>query len=230
MIDTFLSYVAPHHCYGCDKTGTLLCNNCKYDIISEPFLACVGCARNAAGASGLCGRCRAPYTKAWCAAWREDTIEALLNAYKFSRARAVDAVAADIVHQTVPVLPLETVIVPIPTIAPHIRQRGYDHMERIARHLGHARGLAVRRHLRRQTTAVQHGSTAQQRRKQATEAFLCNDTLNPDIPYLLLDDVVTTGATLRAAAKVLQASGACTIWVATLTRQPLDEKHKIDTI
>lgn len=227
MIDSLLSYIAPHHCYGCDKTGTLLCDNCKYDIISEPFSSCVACALRPAGSLGLCGCCRVSYSQAWCVAWREDVCEKLIDAYKFSRVRAVDKIGAELLDHCVPALPPETLLVPIPTIAPHVRQRGYDHMERIARRFGRLRGLQVQQCLYRQTTAVQHGATASQRRKQAAEAFGCKMTLDSDTPYLLLDDVVTTGATLRAAAKVLRSQGARIIWVATLTRQPLDERHKI---
>ncbi len=227
MIDTVLSYIAPHHCYGCDKIGMLLCDNCKYDIISEPFLHCVGCALRPAGASGICNQCRLPYQRAWCIAWRDGICEKLINGYKFSRMRAVDAVAAQLIDETLPRLPPHTVIVPIPTIARHIRMRGYDHMMRIAQRFGKRRGHTVEHYLVRQTTSVQHGASARVRRKQAAEAFTATTTLDPDIPYLLLDDVVTTGSTIRSAAKVLRAQGATQVWVATITRQPLDEKHKI---
>lgn len=160
-------------------------------------------------------------------AWREGVCERLINDYKFARTRAIDDVMATLFDERLPDIPTETVIVPIPTIAHHVRIRGYDHMDRIARLFAKRRNLQLGRHLARQTATVQHGASARVRRKQAEQAFICRDQLDDGVPYLLLDDVVTTGATVQAAADVLRAHGASEVWIATITRQPLDGKHKI---
>ena len=222
MIDTLLSLVAPHHCCGCGKTGTLLCDNCKYDIVSEPFLLCVACDTSISGENGLCGRCRPPYSRAWCVAPRQDYLQHLIGNFKFTNAKAAHMPLAALLDARLPQLPASVRIVPIPTIASHIRQRGYDHTLLIAKRLGRIRSLPVDTSLRRVTDAVQHGAGARQRALQAKRAFVCRASLDPDAIYLLVDDVVTTGATMKYAAKALRAAGARQIWVATISRQPLD--------
>lgn len=222
MIDALLSLVAPHHCCGCGKNGTLLCDNCKYDITHEPFLLCIACGVGLSGANGLCSRCRPSYQRAWCVAPRQDYVQRLIGNYKFTNAKAAHIPLAALLDDILPQLPATTKIVPIPTIPAHIRQRGYDHTLLIAKHLGRLRRLAVDTSLRRATNAVQHGTGAKQRTTQAKQAFVCTAALDPDTVYLLVDDVVTTGATMKYAAKTLRAAGARQVWVATISRQPLD--------
>ncbi|RYF28401.1 MAG: hypothetical protein EOO17_04860 [Chloroflexi bacterium] len=69
---------------------------------------------------------------------------------------------------------------------------------------------------------MQRHATKSQRRKQASRAFTCKSELSTDTTYLLLDDVVTTGATMEYAAKCLRDAGAGDVWVAAIARQPLD--------
>lgn len=222
MLDALLSYVAPHHCCGCGKIGTLLCDNCKYDIVSEPFSLCVACGTGLSRVNGLCGRCRPPYERAWCVAPRQDQVQRLIGNFKFTNAKAAYVPLATLLDSRLPQLPANVKIVPIPTITSHIRQRGYDHALLVAKRLGRIRGLPVDILLHRATNTVQHGVGARLRAAQAKQAFSCATNLDPDVIYLLVDDVITTGATMKYAAKTLRQAGARHIWVATISRQPLD--------
>ena len=76
--------------------------------------------------------------------------------------------------------------------------------------------------LQRCTSTVQRGASRSERINQARLAFRGAENTNGDVPYLLVDDIVTTGATLYFAAKTLKSAGANTVWVATIARQPLD--------
>lgn len=222
MIDRLLSFVAPHHCCGCGKIGSLLCSNCEYDIISEPFETCVSCDEQLAGAKGVCQGCSVAYDRAWCVGRRQDTLQHLIGNYKFTNAKAAHHSLALLLDKRLPLLPDTTIIVPIPTVSSHIRQRGYDHMLRMAKTLGRFRNIPVSTALERQTSTKQRDASRSVRIKQAKAAFICNRPLDPDVTYLLLDDVVTTGATVNYAAATLKAAGATTVWVATISRQPLD--------
>lgn len=220
MIETILQIIAPHHCYGCGKIGALLCANCKYDIESEQNFACIVCRRPAH--DGICSSCREPYQKAWCIGERRDVLEHLIDAYKFEHVKEASGVFADLLDSALPVLPLETIVVPLPTIAPHIRQRGYDHMLLIARTFAKRRGLRIDTSLRRISSSKQLGSLRRDRIRQAKSAYGITKKLDAAVPYLLLDDVFTTGASLHYAAEALQRAGARDIWVAVIARQPLD--------
>ena len=223
MIDTLLSFVAPHHCSGCGELGTLLCHNCKYDIISEPFSACIACGKGIAGKQGLGKECSdVPYERAWCVAPRHDVLQRLLDDYKFANTKAAFKPLAGLLHEHMPELPPNVHIVPVPTVNSHIRQRGYDHTLLLSRRFAKRRSLPVSPVLHRATNTMQRGANKRQRIKQAKVAFVCHETLDAETIYLLIDDVITTGATVRFAAQTLVDAGAQTVWVASISRQTLD--------
>jgi ComF family protein len=204
------------------KIGTLLCDNCKYDITSEPFSMCVSCNKTLAGISGICSGCRVPYERAWCAGQRQDHLQRLIGNFKFTNAKAAYKPLAAILDAILPVLPDNTVIVPIPTVSSHIRERGYDHMLLVARELARRRHLTVSTCLGRATSTKQRDAGYRQRVKQAKEAFSVSGNLDEETIYLMIDDVITTGATMKYAAKTLKAAGAGTVWVASISHQALD--------
>ena len=129
---------------------------------------------------------------------------------------------ADLLHRRIPRLPDSVVVVPIPTTPAHIRERGYDHMLLIARDFSKLRKLRVETILKRNNTFVQHHANREERLIQAASAFKIEGTIDPSRVYLLLDDVVTTGATITQAAKLLRAAGAVYVWAAVTSRQPID--------
>ena len=137
----------------------------------------------------------------------------------------------------------EVVVVPLPTIRKHIRERGFDHTRRLAEEFGRRRGIEVWPVLIRMNKTVQVGADEKTREKQAAEAYAVDEKLwgrlgkgpdgeakmaekglaaeakmagkGPDsdgvqkLPtFLLLDDVWTTGASMRAAALKLREAGA----------------------
>ncbi len=222
MLDQTLSFIAPHYCSGCGIVGELLCDNCKYDIVSEPFSACAACGKCLAKTNGICHQCRVPYQRAWCVADRHDQLQRLIDSYKFKNVRAAHRPLARLLHEYLPELPPNTVIVPVPTVSSHIRQRGYDHMLLIARRLGKLRKLPVDTSLRRITDTKQRDAGARQRTAQAKAAFSCRKPLNETEVYLLIDDVITTGSTVKYASKKLLSAGAPIVWVASISRQTLD--------
>lgn len=222
MIDTLLQIIAPHHCYGCGETGALLCNNCKYNIVDSRYLACIVCQKPNMR-HGVCGACMTTYERAWVASERLDEVEQMLNGYKFMRQKAGAKVCADLLEGVLPDFSgINLQIVPIPTVSVHIRRRGYDHTRLIAKNIARRRRLPYSAVLARQTDSVQLGSSRRERLENAKHAFRVAKHLDPDAIYLLIDDVVTTGATLRFAAETLRKAGAGSVWVAAIARQPMD--------
>lgn len=119
------------------------------------------------------------------------------------------------------------VLVPLPTIRKHIRERGFDHTLRLCFELEEFLqkrlddfGISVEYQslLVRKNKTVQVGKEKKERVKQAEKAYgiregveIENKTL-----YILVDDVTTTGASLAAAKKILQADR---VWAAVLMKE-----------
>src|SRR5690606_4610832 len=101
----------------------------------------------------------------------------------------------------------------------HVRMRGFDHARRIASGLSRHTGL---RHVPALARLGQHrqvGSRRQERLVSLDGAFrLRHGYLVRDARVLLVDDVLTTGATLEAAARTLKAAGAASVDAAVFAR------------
>jgi ComF family protein len=98
---------------------------------------------------------------------------------------------------------------PIPTSPERIRKRGFDHCQLISKLLQADLGLNSARLLERSTNARQVGSTRAERFKQMELEFkLVRDQVLKDKKIMLVDDVMTSGATLASAARILKKAGA----------------------
>lgn len=220
MLMSLFSILAPDYCCNCRKVGSILCESCLNDIVLEPFGRCLQCLSPTAS-SNLCANCRRAFKGAWTAGERDGVLKELVDISKFEANRRGCAAQAKLLDRMLPSFPQGVTIVPVPTIAPHIRRRGYDHMAIVARELSRRRGWPVAHCLKRKTAHVQHGADKPTRLKQANEAFYLQGE-PPDTPLLLLDDVYTTGATLAAAARTLRSGSKQPIYAAVTTRQLLD--------
>jgi predicted amidophosphoribosyltransferase len=103
-----------------------------------------------------------------------------------------------------------------PTTEDRIRRRGYDQAEVLAAAVGRRMGLRVRRLLRRCPGDHQTGRSRRERSSGiAFESFRsCGGTV------VVIDDVITTGATMRAAAEVIRWSGATDVIALALAATP----------
>lgn len=118
-------------------------------------------------------------------------------------------------------------IVPIPLSEKRLRQRGYNQAEVLANNLGNYLGLRVESDILercKETLPQTEMPNIKARQANLSGAFRLNPALDKQllkgIPILVLDDVFTTGATLIAAAQVLQAAGL-NVRAMSLARQEL---------
>lgn len=121
-------------------------------------------------------------------------------------------------------LPPRSVLVPVPLHARRLATRGYNQAALLARALASATGLACapRLLLRCRETERQVGKSRELRLTNADGAFQVNARLlgrhARPTPVVLVDDVVTTGSTVRACAQALAAGGARLVAVAAIAR------------
>lgn len=105
------------------------------------------------------------------------------------------------------------VLVPLPTIRRHIRERGFDHIGLLCKKTG----LSIERALVRVNNSVQVGANTEMRRRQAAEAYRAIN-VDVDKKYLLVDDVWTTGSSMMAACDVMRAAGSKNLAIAVIAR------------
>jgi ComF family protein len=127
-----------------------------------------------------------------------------------------------------PGAPAEMLVVPIPLHRSKFRRRGFNQAHLLAAHalrrLRHTHPdwrLTLSSGLlqRRRATTSQAGLTWHQRRTNVLDAFTVpRPQTVKGRSILLIDDIMTTGATARSAAKALLKAGATSVWVAALAR------------
>lgn len=199
-----------------------MCEYCKYNIVNEPFMQCVVCAEPTIGNESLCKSCVVPYERAWCVGERSESLKQLITDHKFNRVKSAYITLAGLLDQTVPQLPKDCIVVPVPTVSAHIRQRGYDHCALMAKQFARQRSLSYSQPLERVGRSTQRGANKSLRIQQAKQAFSCKPISGGR--YILVDDVFTTGATVHYAAQELKNAGADEVWVAVVAHQPLEKE------
>lgn len=108
----------------------------------------------------------------------------------------------------------DCVLVPIPSRSAAVRARGLDHMRRLSSRVSRATGMPTRRLLRRKRGGFdQQGLSAVGRLLNTESAMSAQFT---DKPVLLVDDIITTGATLREARRALESVGCVVVGAAVI--------------
>jgi ComF family protein len=106
----------------------------------------------------------------------------------------------------------DMMLVHVPTAAVRVRQRGYDQAELLTRELSRLTGLPQRYLLARSGSSRQVGASRAERVLHLSDAFrVRRPELVAGKRILLVDDVLTTGATIEAAARTLKKAGAARV-------------------
>lgn len=212
---SLLDLIAPPSCSGCGRLGSSLCDRCKNYILRSSCRICPNCKQPKSSAT--CPHCP-DLPPIYVVGERRDLLAHLIHDYKYQSDRAIGRELAKLLDASLPPLPLSTVIIPLPTSLPHIRVRALDHTLSIAKSLAHTRHLTVEQALVRAHNTTQVGTDRRTRVSQASTAYALNThtSIQPGRPYLLFDDVWTTGASMRAAIEIIRTAGATEILVALL--------------
>lgn len=210
---------------GCEIAGALLCAPCTAGLPwNTP--ACPGCALPAAQAV-LCPAClhrRRAFDAALAAFVLATPVQEGIHALKY-QARFQQAVLLATAFasglRTRPG-PLPTLLIPVPLHWRRQWSRGYNQSLELARVISAELGIPVDSTAakRLRATPDQIGQTAAQRRKNLKDAFAVSARVAGQ-HVALLDDVMTTGATLEELARACKTAGAARVEAWAIARQPL---------
>ena len=136
-------------------------------------------------------------------------LDRLLPRLKFHRDFAAGRVLAQCMAERLARLPHPDALVPIPLHRARLRDRGYDQTLELARPLARGLGIPLLEHAlaRRKSTRAQSRLDADARQRNLRDAFHVDPRLGQVRHVVLVDDVMTTGATLHAAARALHRVG-----------------------
>lgn len=219
-----LRMALPGSCLLCaaPSTATGLCHAC---FSSLPFInghRCPSCAAPTPGPV-RCGRCikRLPaYDRVVVPVDYLSPVDFLITDLKYARNLAAARVLAFALAQLLEQEPYPDIVLPMPIAATRLRERGFNQATEIARHAISAYGIRVAEGLALRTSA-QHSQTVlpwRDRARNVRGAFRCDADLTGKT-IAVIDDVITTGATLNELASVLKRAGATEVvgWIAART-------------
>jgi len=217
-------------CFLCrGAAGGLLCAACDADLprLSGPL--CPSCALESP-AGAVCGRClsRAPHYDATVAALAyRFPADVLVHALKFEGELALAPLLGGLLEAAVAAAPPARVdvVVPVPLSPRRLRERGGNQAMELARPAAKAAGARLDPGLceRVRDTPPQLGLPLAGRAANVRGAFACHG-LVAGLSIAVVDDVMTTGATLHEIARTLKAAGAARVvnWVVARTPPPED--------
>ncbi len=201
---------------------------------AAPVPRCHRCALQVPAGAATCGACLThppPFTRAIAALDYDHPWDSLITRFKFHAALdltpALTALMLDAWHRSNAATPM--LLLPIPLSDARLRERGYNQAWELARHLGRTLASATdaRLLLRVKDTPHQLAFPRDQRAGNVRAAFAVEPRRLGELrgrSVTLVDDVMTTGATVAEAARTLLQAGAADIgvWVVARTPRPDD--------
>jgi ComF family protein len=219
--------VLPYRCLLCGAAGDDgldLCHDCAAELPRNPA-CCARCALPLPQPTALCGQCQRrapPWDAAWVPfryAWPLDRLE---SRFKFGADLAAGSVLSSLWLRAPRPMDMPAWIVPVPLHVARLRVRGYNQSIELARTVSSRLNVPLRLDVltRLRATPAQTELGALARRRNVRGAFAVRPNVAWPSHVALLDDVMTTGATLWECARVLKRAGVKRVDVWALARAP----------
>jgi ComF family protein len=229
-----LDLLLPAGCAACGdwipggRAAPLVCARCSTLLRAAPWPRCERCHHPRATRAAVGATCRE------CEAWPGELGAAryawvlrppaddLVHALKYEGWRELAGPMGDAVARLVPAEgEAHSVVVPVPTTAERLRSRGYNQAELLASRVAEVRGLPLVPALRRIGSGGSQTSLAPDARRENVRGAFAPAPEAPDLQgvrVLLVDDVLTTGATASEAATTLSEMGAASVMLLAYAR------------
>ena len=208
LFDLGLDLLFPPRCAGCNRVDTVWCATCQAEIDLVDFPAPTSPGTESAldfiAATG-------PH---------KGKLQQAIWSLKFENERKLAAILAQRLNNRLNTLNWTIdMVVGVPLHTNRLQERGYNQSQLMAQELASLQGLPIVTDaiIRRIDTRSQVGLDAVQRQENMQNAFVARQDLVHDKTILLIDDVYTTGATLKACAAAALDAGAAAVYGLTLT-------------
>ena len=230
VFKAFLDVLFPPVCYVCGKVCSSkygLCGECLEKIKHIPPPHCPKCGRRLFGREKTCRECDPKDTsleKSWSCCYYEDTVKDCIHLFKYSGYVGLSDVFRDIMINFAKKNKINSdidIVVPVPAFGVKKRERSYNHAEVLANSLSENFNIPCdSKNLRKiKWTQSQSELDKTKRTKNLKDSFLVVDKeIFKGKNVLLVDDVYTTGATIKECAKALRDAKAGKIYSFTLAR------------
>ena len=238
-INRLLGIFWPHRCVSCgqDSEPEILCEPCMVTLVPGSEACCPRCGRvylleGADGGHQLCGKClqgSPPWQRARAAYAYGGPLRDAICSWKNKPDCTLGPHLARLMLKQAPrcgwnTLSSETVVIPIPSPRAHGFRRGFQPSGVLGLTLARSLELPFRPTLLRLSDQVSgaKGMSKSERERRHRNALRVKGSAIAGKGILLVDDVMTTGATVTAAAQACQRAGATKIDVAVLAGTPRD--------
>ena len=221
----------PPGCAGCgrklDSSGIVLCESCLDGIVKLPAQGCPRCGSSPEEEGSdcrMCGSLAGELDKLRSAAWFLGPVPALVHQFKYQGAYSLAQFFAELAYgleHCRELIEEAEIVVPVPLHRWRKFRRGYNQSERLGRALGTLSGKEINPSalVRARATKSQTRLTPEKRRLNVAGAFRSGKAGAVEgRTVLLVDDVMTTGATLGACARALKQAGVKRVLGLTFAR------------
>ena len=224
----FIDFIFPKKCVVCRKHGSYLCSKCFAYLSFDAKSLCLLC-NNPTFNNLTHPRCRRKYGIDGCfsALSYNKTVQKLIFNFKYKPYLTdLKTVLADLFYESIiqnenfmaQIAKGEWVFVPIPLFSGKLKKRGYNQSEILAKNLSRKFEIPVQNLLERtRDTKNQFKLSKIEREENMKSAFKLKSELKAHNIFLI-DDIVTTGSTLKEAASILKRNGANKVFGLTLAR------------
>ena len=220
----FLSLLFPVACLVCGRENTYICQACLVQLPRLDNQKCIRCQQPSAFGKthALCQSRNFADGSISALNYKDPRVHKIVKVFKYNFVSDLSKPLADLLIETIKNQELHGyfqnfTIVPVPLHSKRHNWRGFNQAEFLSDALAQALAIPVEKHLvmRRKSTKPQVRLTAKERKRNMENAFaLVQSPANKKI--LLVDDVITSGATLNELAKLLKKHKAAEVWALTV--------------
>lgn len=226
---SFLDFLFPKYCVNCKLFGSYLCANCFAQLSFDTQVICLVC-----GKGSLDGRTHPLCKKTnsidgvFCGVSYAYVVKKLVYVFKYQPyVSDIQQVLVDLLYESLIQKELfikhftsDAVFIPVPLFTKKLQQRGYNQSFLLAKGLAKKFEVSVADILlRTKETKPQFGLSKQDRKENMKNAFAIKNKCGTfGKTAFLIDDILTTGATLVESAKIVKQHGFQNVWGITFAR------------